>query len=71
MRGLYIERFFFRDGSCERIQVRALSAKYADQKASKLFKEKYNRAAINERGGVASITIRECNIRSEGVKKYL
>ena len=72
MKGLYIVRFYFRNGtSAERIQVRAWNATEADRIARTLFNEKFTKSDIHERGGVGHVDIRQCDINSETVRKYL
>ena len=71
MKGLYIVRFYFRNGTSERMQIRAFSAEDADRIARPEFREKYHISDINERGGVDHIEINQCDINSERIRKYL
>lgn len=72
MKGLYIVRFFFRNGtSSERMQIRAWTPAEADRIARTLFNEKFTKSDIHERGGVGHVDIKQCDINSEEVRKYL
>lgn len=70
MEGLFVERFYFKNGSYERIYVRAWTANKADNIARALFNEKFSKSEINKRGGVDHVDIKQCDINSEEVRKY-
>ena len=71
MRGLYVVRFHFGNGSSERMYVRAYSTSEADKIARPIFNEKFHISERTERGGVKHVEITQVDLSKEETRKYL
>ncbi len=71
MKGLYVVRFHFGNGTSERMYVRAYTSAEADSIARPLFNEKFHLSERTERGGVAKVVITQVDLSKDETRKYL